>query len=107
MKLFKRYIYKESQPLIDAGVRVRFIGDRLRLEPALVSLMDQLEQLTESNSVVNLTIAINYGGRDEVARATKRMAKDVLNGHIVLKYKRRNSAKIFRYTCSSRPRACY
>ena len=36
MKLFKRYIYKETQPLIEAGVRVRFIGDRLRLEPSLV-----------------------------------------------------------------------
>ena len=82
MKLFKRYIYKETQPLIKAGVRVRFIGDRLRLEPALVSLMDQLEQLTENNSVVNLTIAIKYGGRDEVTRATKRMAKDGLNGHL-------------------------
>ena len=82
MKLFKRYIYKETQPLIKAGVRVRFIGDRVRLEPALVSLMDQLEQLTVNNSAVNLTIAINYGGRDEVSRATKRMAKDVLNGHL-------------------------
>ena len=61
---------------------MRFIGDRLRLEPALVGLMDQLEQLTINNSVVNLTIAINYGGRDEVTRATKRMAKDVLSGHL-------------------------
>ena len=82
MKLFKRYIYKETQPLFDAGVRVRFIGDRLRLEPSLVSLMDQLEELTENNSVVNLTIALNYGGRDEVTRAAKRMAKDVLNGEL-------------------------
>ena len=84
MTLFKRYIYKESQPLIDAGVRVRFIGDRLRLEPALVNLMDQLETLTQNNSTVNLTIAINYGGRDEVARATKRIAKDVLNGRLCI-----------------------
>jgi undecaprenyl diphosphate synthase len=60
MKLFKRYIYKETQPLVDAGVRVRFIGDRLRLEPSLVSLMDQLEQLTQNNSAVNLTIAIDH-----------------------------------------------
>ena len=82
MKLFKRYIDKETQPLIDAGVRVRFIGDRLRLEPSLVNLMDRLEELTEKNSVVNLTIAINYGARDEVTRAAKRMAKDVLNGDL-------------------------
>ena len=82
MKLFKRYIHKEAQPLIEAGVRVRFIGDRLRLESSLVVLMDQLEKLTENNSAVNLTIAINYGARDEVTRAAKRMAKDVLNGNL-------------------------
>ena len=82
MKLFKRYIDKETQPLIDAGVRVRFIGDRLRLEPSLVNLMDRLEELTEKNLAVNLTIAINYGARDEVTRAAKRMAKDVLNGDL-------------------------
>ena len=42
--------------------------------------MDDLEKVTEDNDVVNLTIAINYGGRDEVARATKRLAKDVAAG---------------------------
>ena len=82
MKLFKRYIYKESKPLIDAGVRVRFIGDRVRLEKSLVKLMDQLENLTKENTEVNLTIAINYGGRDEVARAAKRMARDVQSGNL-------------------------
>ena len=82
MKLFKKYIYRETQPLVEAGVRVRFIGDRLRLQPSLVNLMDQLEQLTQNNSAVNLTIAINYGARDEVTRAAKRMAKDVLNGDL-------------------------
>ena len=82
MKLFKRYIYKETKPLIDAGVRVRFIGDRVRLEESLVKLMDQLENLTKENTEVNLTIAINYGGRDEVARAAKRMARDVQSGNL-------------------------
>ena len=82
MKLFKRYIYKETKPLIDAGVRVRFIGDRVRLEKSLVKLMDQLEDLTKENTEVNLTIAINYGGRDEVARAAKRMARDVQSGNL-------------------------
>ena len=82
MKLFKRYIYKETKPLIDAGVRVRFIGDRVRLEASLVKLMDQLENLTRENTEVNLTIAINFGGRDEVARAAKRMARDVQSGDL-------------------------
>ena len=80
MKLFKRYILSEAKKLVEAGVRVRFIGDRLRLEPRLVQLMDELEGMTSENSIVNLTVAINYGGRDEVARASRRMAQDVAKG---------------------------
>ncbi|MEM9317590.1 MAG: polyprenyl diphosphate synthase [Pseudomonadota bacterium] len=82
MTLFKRYIRRESQALFDEGVRVRFIGDRVRLEPQLVDLMDSLELLTAENDKVHLTIALNYGGRDEVARATKRLAQDVAAGRL-------------------------
>ena len=44
--------------------------------------MDELELLTSDNDRVHLTIAINYGGRDEVARATKRLAHDVAQGKL-------------------------
>jgi undecaprenyl diphosphate synthase len=80
MSLFRRYITKEAQALNLEGVRVRFIGDRVRLDRKLIALMDELETLTIANTRVNLTIAINYGGRDEVARATKRLAEDVAQG---------------------------
>ncbi len=80
MKLFQRYITKEARALSDVGVRVRFIGDRVRLNDKLVELMDNLEILTAHNDLVHLTIALNYGGRDEVARATKRLAQDVALG---------------------------
>jgi undecaprenyl diphosphate synthase len=82
MKLFRRYIQKEANDLLAQGVRVRFIGDRQRLEPKLVQMMDQLELLTSGNDVVNLTIALNYGGRDEVARATRRLACEVSAGRL-------------------------
>ncbi len=77
MNLFRRYIIKETRALVTSGVRVRFIGDRLRLDKKLIELMNDLELATAQNSRVHLTIAINYGGRDEVARATKRLAADV------------------------------
>ncbi len=80
MSLFRRYIQKEARALKEEGVRVRFIGDRVKLDKKLQKLMDDLETLTEDNTRVNLTIAINYGGRDEVARATKRLAEDVAAG---------------------------
>ncbi len=82
MRLFKRYIRREAHDLLAEGVRVRFIGDRVKLEPALVDLMDNLELMTAGNTKVNLTIALNYGGRDEVARAARRLAHDVAAGKL-------------------------
>ena len=82
MKLFRRYIQREARDLFEAGIRVRFIGDRIKLEDKLVTLMDELELLTADNDRVHLTIAINYGGRDEVTRAAKRLAYEVEQGRL-------------------------
>lgn len=82
MRLFRRYIEKEARALLDDGVRVRFIGDRIKLDDKLVSLMDNLELLTSNNDKVHLTIALNYGGRDEVTRAAKRLAYEVEQGRL-------------------------
>jgi undecaprenyl diphosphate synthase len=82
MRLFKRYIRREAQSLMSENVRVRFIGDRVRLEPALVDLMDGLELMTAGNTGINLTVALNYGGRDEVTRAARRLAHDVAAGKL-------------------------
>jgi undecaprenyl diphosphate synthase len=82
MKLFRRYLTREAQALFQNGVRVRFIGDRIRLDETLVRMMDELELMTAGNSRVHLTVALNYGGRDEVARATKRLAREVAAGRL-------------------------
>ena len=82
MSLFRRYILKEAREVHNFGARVRFIGDRVQLDRKLVALMDELETLTENNTRVHLTVALNYGGRDEVARATKRLAEDVAAGKL-------------------------
>lgn len=82
MSLFRRYITREAQTLIENGICVRFIGDRMKLDETLVRMMDELELMTAHNDVVHLTVALNYGGRDEVARATKRLAREVASGKI-------------------------
>ncbi|MCR8723834.1 polyprenyl diphosphate synthase [Frigidibacter sp. ROC022] len=82
MSLFRRYITREARSLFKEGVRVRFIGDRIKLDEKLVRLMDDLELMTSDNDRVHLTIALNYGGRDEVARATKRLAREVKAGRL-------------------------
>lgn len=82
MSLFRRYILKEAQKLDANGVRVRFIGDRSRLDVKLIKLMAQLEEKTAKNEHLNLTIALNYGGRDELTRAMKTLAEDVADGRV-------------------------
>ncbi|MFN3145343.1 MAG: polyprenyl diphosphate synthase [Paracoccaceae bacterium] len=82
MTLFRRYIQSEARELRDKGVRVRFIGDRIRLDRKLVRMMDELETMTAGNDELHLTVALNYGGRDEVARATQRLAREVAAGRL-------------------------
>ncbi|MEM9717237.1 MAG: polyprenyl diphosphate synthase [Pseudomonadota bacterium] len=82
MALFKRYIRSQADRLIQENVRVRFIGSKQRLEPKLLELMGWLEAETQDNGGLNLTIAINYGGRDEIARATEKLAAKCLSGEI-------------------------
>ncbi|MEM8569552.1 MAG: polyprenyl diphosphate synthase [Pseudomonadota bacterium] len=80
MRLFRRYIKKEGARLVEEGVRVRFIGSRERLDNDLQVLMAGLEGQTSRNTRFNLTIAINYGGRDEIIRATRRVVEAVRSG---------------------------
>ena len=82
MSLFRKYLEREAEELFQSGVCVRFIGDRMRLDEKLVSLMDDLELRTAGNDLVHLTVALNYGGRDEVTRAAKRLAYEVEQGRL-------------------------
>ncbi len=80
MGIFARYIEREAGRLAAEGVRMRFIGDRSRLEPKLQRLMAGIEERTSGCSRLNLTVAINYGGRDELTRCMREIAVDVASG---------------------------
>lgn len=82
MGIFARYIEREADGMAAEGVRLRFIGGRERLDPKLQRLMAGIEARTACNSRVNLTVAINYGGRDEIARAAARLAARMLQGEV-------------------------
>ncbi len=82
MALFRRYILSEAKKLTVDGVRVRFIGDRSQLDAKLIALMADLEEQTAKNDRLNLTVALNYGGRDELSRAMKLLAEDVSGGRV-------------------------
>ena len=78
--LLRRFIRRDLADLHKNGVKIRVIGTRAGLEPDLLRLIDDAVELTKDNTALNLTIAFNYGARDEIARAAQRIAEDVANG---------------------------
>ncbi len=82
MTIFARYIQSEAERLSVEGVRLRFIGGRDRLDKKLQKLMAGIEERTKDNDRLHLTVAINYGGRDELARVARRVAEDVASGKL-------------------------
>ena len=82
MSIFARYIERIAKSLAAESVRMRFIGDRTRLDARLQRLMAGIEESTAQYSRLNLTVALNYGGRDELTRALRAIALDVAEGRL-------------------------
>jgi len=84
MDLFVHTIKKQVAALHRNGVRMRFIGDRGAFEPKLRALMASAELQTEANRQLTLVIAVNYGGRWDVAEAARRLAEKVAAGTLAV-----------------------
>jgi undecaprenyl diphosphate synthase len=69
--LLRRYLKTEIAELRANGVRLRFIGDRTRFDRDIQSDLEAAERDTQRNMRLNLTIALSYGGRAEIAAAAK------------------------------------
>jgi undecaprenyl diphosphate synthase len=82
MGLLRLFIRRDLAELHRAGVRVRVIGAREGLAADIAPLLDEAETLTAANTALNLVIAFNYGGRDEIVRAARKAAQAVLEGRM-------------------------
>ena len=82
MGLLRRFIRNDLAELHSNGVRVRVIGERDNLDPDISRLLDEAEQLTRANTNLLLIVAFNYGARDEIARAVRRIAQRVATGEV-------------------------
>jgi undecaprenyl diphosphate synthase len=80
MGLLRRFIRNDLAELHSSGVRVRVIGERDNLDPDIRRLLDEAEELTRGNTNLLLVVAFNYGARDEIARAVRRIAERVATG---------------------------
>jgi undecaprenyl diphosphate synthase len=79
MKLFLQVLKQEMQALHENGVKVCFTGDRTDLSALLCEQMESIEKLTINNANLVLNLALNYGGKWEIAQAAKTIAIKVQN----------------------------
>ena len=78
-----RYVMKNDIEHLHAkGVRLRIIGDRSRFAPDICSMMTQCEDLTRNNTELNMSVAVNFGGRWDITMAAKALAEKVERGEL-------------------------
>jgi undecaprenyl diphosphate synthase len=80
MRLLSFYLRAEIAELHKQGVRLRVIGQRDRLPNDTVQLIENAERLTGDNTRLHLTVALSYGGRDEIVAAARRLAERAQRG---------------------------
>ena len=80
MTLMKRFIRRDLAELHQNNVRIMVIGERGRVDPELMKLIDEARDLTALNTALTLVIAFNYGARAEIANAARRLAEKVASG---------------------------
>ena len=82
MKIFRVYIKKLLGVARKKNVKVLMIGERSRFAPDIQESIDEIERETANNTTMTIIFAINYGGRDEITRAVRKIAKRVKAGEL-------------------------
>lgn len=80
MQLFRYYMVRLLKIASANNVRVRMIGDKTRFDQDIIDGVNRLESETRENTGLTFIIAVNYGGRDEITRAARRIAADCAAG---------------------------
>jgi undecaprenyl diphosphate synthase len=82
MGLLRRFVRNDLAELHKSNVRVRVIGEREGLDPDIARLLVEAEELTKGNDGLTLVVAFNYGARQEITRAARRIAEDIVRGRL-------------------------
>lgn len=84
MELFRHYLDSELEGLMEHGIRLRAVGDMDRLPPLVRNALDRDLEVTESNSALDLILAVSYGGREEIVAAARDLAGEVARGNLAV-----------------------
>lgn len=82
MGLLRLYLRNEVKNLHKNGIRLKVIGDRTRLGTDIVALIEESEAKTAANTALTLTLALSYGGRQEIVEAARKLAAEVAQGRL-------------------------
>lgn len=82
MKLLHSYLKDCIKTSQKNNMQVRVIGDISRLEPELQDKIRELEEISAQNTGLHFQVALNYGGRDEIRRAVRKMVQDAEDGNL-------------------------
>ena len=82
MGLLKIYLTKEIEELHQKNIRISFIGSRERLSKNIIKLIEDAEEKTRENKKLQLILALNYGGQEEIVHAARSLAKKVKMGEL-------------------------
>ena len=84
MQLFRYYAKRLLAVAKKNNARVKMIGEKSAFAPDLIEAINRLEQETRDNTGITFTFAVNYGSRDEITRAVKKIAADCRDGVLSL-----------------------
>src|SRR6476646_2730078 len=82
MLLLRDFLLSEREELLDNGIRLNAVGNLGRLPGIVRAVLDPLRKESETQGQMTLTLALSYGGREEIATAARELATDVANGLI-------------------------
>ncbi|MEM1131384.1 MAG: polyprenyl diphosphate synthase [Pseudomonadota bacterium] len=82
MGLLRHYIRNDIDEFVSNNVRLHVIGNYRALAPDIVDMIEDVLERTADNDGTSLAVALNYGGQDEIVRATRAIAAKVANGEV-------------------------
>ena len=82
MLLLQNYLDDYSKRADSENIKVKILGDITALSKGMQKSINECMERTKNNTGVTFNIALNYGGRDEIVKATKKIAEKVKNGEI-------------------------
>ncbi len=82
MKIFRQYLIDSLTDFREDDIKVNFIGDRSAFAKDIINLINETEEVAKNRKGMQLNIAMNYGGRDEILTAVKALCTEARNGEI-------------------------